>query len=69
MKSDKTTLARIIRDIREVDGNLSVKTLVSKVQKVILERDLPVSVDYRKVYRAIREDNKKKKSSVIPFEL
>jgi hypothetical protein len=69
MKSDKTTLARIIRDIREVDGNLSVKTLVSKVQKVILERDLPVSVDYRKVYRVIREDNKKKKSVVIPFEL
>ena len=69
MKSDKTTLARIIRDIREVDGNLSVKILVSKVQKVILERNLPVSVDYRKVYRAVREDNKKKNSSVIPFEL
>lgn len=69
MKSDKTTLARIIRDIREVDGNLSVKTLVSKVQKVILERNIPVSIDYRKVYRAVREDNKKKNSSVIPFEL
>ena len=69
MKSDKTTLARIIRDIREVDGNLSVKTLVAKVQKVILERNLPVSIDYRKVYRAVREDNKKKKSVVIPFEL
>jgi hypothetical protein len=69
MKSDKTTLARIIRDIREVDGNLSVKTLVAKVQKVILERNLPVSIDYRKVYRAVREANKKKKCSVIPFEL
>jgi hypothetical protein len=69
MKSDKTTLARIVRNIREVDGNLSVRTLVGKVQKVILERNLPVSADYRKVYRAVRESNKRKKSVAIPYEL
>lgn len=69
MKSDKPTLARIIRDIREVEGNLSVKQLLVKIQKTIEERHLPVSVNYRKVYRAVREDNKKKKPIAIPFEL
>lgn len=69
MKTDKVTLTRIVKDIREIEGNLSVKNLVSKVQKVILERNLPVAVNYRKVYRALREDNKKKKNSVIPYEL
>ncbi len=69
MKSDKTTLARIVRDIRETEGNLSIKDLLAKIQKTIEERNLPVSINYRKVYRAVREDNKKKKSVVIPFEL
>lgn len=69
MKSDKPTLARIVRDIREVEGNLSIKALIAKIQKTIEERNLPVSVNYRKVYRAVREDNKKKKTIAIPFEL
>lgn len=69
MKTDKVTLTRIVKDIREIEGNLSVKNLVSKVQKAILERNLPVAVNYRKVYRALRENNKKKKNSVIPYEL
>lgn len=69
MKSDKTTLARIVRDLREVEGNLSVKALLVKIQKTIEERNLPVSINYRKVYRAVREENKKKKILDIPFEL
>lgn len=69
MKSDKPTLARIVRDIRETEGNLSIKALVAKIQKTIEERHLEVSVSYRKVYRAVREDNKKKKTIAIPFEL
>lgn len=69
MKSDKVTLARIVRDLRETEGNLSIKALVTKIQKTIEERNLPVSVNYRKVYRAVREDNKKKKTLDIPFEL
>lgn len=69
MKSDKTTLARIIRDIRETEGNLSVKNLLVITQKILEERNLPVDINYRKVYRAVREDNKKKKSVGIPYEL
>lgn len=69
MKSDKPTLARIIRSIRETEGTLSIKDLLSKIQKTIEERNLPVDINYRKVYRAVREDNKKKKSVGIPYEL
>lgn len=69
MKAEKQTLSQIIRILQESEGQLSIKNLLPKVQQAIQERGWDLSVNYRKVYRAVREENKKKSSVAIPYEL
>jgi len=69
--TNKQTLSQVVRAIREAEGNLSVKDLLPKVLQVIQERKLPLQPNYRKVYRAVREEDKKisNKKMAVPYEL